>query len=295
MTTFHVEYPPLTLVLAQAVPGRDGEVAQDMANHYAGGDERQPDIRNYIYFAFSEYDVLAIVPLDEEGHLDRLTTFGHEHVRDLQQVMCFPWVVGGVRPGDFQPGPALTLTFFKLDEGLLVKEGIEAEYDAVRWLQQRIRSLREQKEYRSIALDGLVLGTLGWPELVLILTGNDLSLLLHIIRDLGVAPIKRPRKPDLEFAFSHTLPCVRWDGNPERFSAEPVNGQVCCQVMVSARPNHLGHVVQQVENLRSGPAQLPGTHASESAVPPLDAAVVLGRRALPCPRRPRGRVAAALE
>lgn len=281
MTALHVGHPPFTLVLTQVVPGYDSEVADAMTTHFAGRGQSQHDIRKYIYFAFSEYDVLAIVPLSEEGSLDRLTTFGHNYVRDLQQVLCFPWTVGVARPGDFQPGSALTLTFFKLDEELLGQEGIDAEYDAVHWLQDQIRDARRQQEYRAAALDGLVLGTLGWPELLLMLTGNDLSMLLGVVRDLAIAPVKRRGKSPLRFTFSHTLPCIRWDGSTERFSTESVGGQVYCQVMVSAPPGHLGHVIRKVRSL-SPDADLPADAEEEHKPSVLlwDSWVTFGRRDL---------------
>jgi len=278
MTTCRVGSPPYTLVLAQVVPGYDGDVAQALAAQFSKGDEARSEIRDHIYFAFSEYDVLAILPLGDTGSLGRLTTFGHEYVRDLQQVLCFPWWTGA-REHPFEPGPALTVTFLKLDESLVAAEGIEADYDAVHWLRRRIGEIRKRQEYKDCGLKACVLGTLGWPELLLMLTGNDLGLLLNIVRDLPVGPIERPNRPPLRFAFSHTLPCVRWKGGAN-FSAEHVSGDLYCEVMVNVSPDLMDPAMGHIRALLEEARRSADDDAAQANPPAWDARVVFGRRDL---------------
>jgi hypothetical protein len=280
---FRVGFPPCTLVLAQVVPGRESEVSSAMVRHFACDDKR--NIERCVYFAFSEYDILAIVPLSEESQLDRLTTFGHQHVRDLQQILCFPWVKRLREQVDFNLGPALTVTFCKLDENNLTDEkrgGLHAEYDAIRCLRKRLQDIQRTKSARAASLSWRVLGTLGWPELLLMLSGNNLSVLLEIVQDLTMVPIEPEGEASLSFTFSHTIPCIRRRKNDsERLEAESVGGRVACQVTVDAWPENYDEIRDRVNSLFTNANGSPEhTEPPHPQVPRWHIAAAFGRKDL---------------
>jgi hypothetical protein len=69
----------------------------------------------------------------------------------------------------------------------------------------------------------LLLSTLGWPDVILIQSGNNLDMLLNAVADIASAGYRHGK-----LQISHTLPCVkRKDTNGEKgLFVEYVDGQL---------------------------------------------------------------------
>lgn|GEM_PF-4935113 len=197
-----VESELFQVLLYQIVPGEEATLAKTVVNGVFG-DQAQ------VFVALSEFDLVAIIPNP------RLPlTFDHHcsvarQVRDVQETLAFRWTQAAEFNSFFNyKGPAVALTFVKLNAAVINQRGLYVERDLLDYLKTQLPRLAK----RGVAV--YPLGTLGWSEVLLIWHADSYKVITEEILHLRTAPLSdlpltlnRPLITD-----THTIPCAYLSG-----------------------------------------------------------------------------------
>lgn len=208
------------IIFVQCQPGFEEDICDNLSDYLQRNNFQNNDY--YLYYSFSEFDIIAIVRLSNESQLESLMTFSHSKIRDFQQVICYSFEQNDHA---LDPGPALTLTLFKFNEIEIGRQNFRIEKAANDLIKPIIKKVRGQS---------LLLGSLGWPEFIFIQSGKDLEVLLDSITEIAI---------DSDLKISHTLPCMQRKPSPEleverkKLSFEQVEGDLeNWRIAVSCHP-----------------------------------------------------------
>ena len=195
------------IVFIQSVPGFEEDICEALSQSF--GSEA-----THFYFSFSEFDIVMVRRLDNDGELELPTSFSHPRIRDFQQVICY---AHHETDYEFIADSALTITLLKFDEYHATLKGIgieKASFDLV-------KPIAEQA--KGTGIRSILLGTLGWPEAIYIQTGQNLQHLL-----MSIAKIAANGNEIDHLQISHTIPCVKKDLSQatRKLNAEPVFGEI---------------------------------------------------------------------
>lgn len=222
----------LNLWMVQVRPGKEKEdnLLFDQSNNYPS------------FFSLSEYDIICLAPNNQP-----LKGSYANGILDHQQVLCFPWVLKNYPKSDFnQPTidhyQATTISFIKLKERLAGNQGVKDEVEFVKQLSDKLKnsSIPHHK----------IFGTMGLPELVLMLNGNNLQYLLEKLRDL----LHDSHKMSPGITFFHTFPCIKSElaqmcFNNQLNAKHPSLGEVYWRITVTCNPSHLTQCVDKLHKL----------------------------------------------
>ena len=229
------------IMFIQCVPGSEEDICAHLSAKL-----NYTNSKYYLYYSFSEFDIIAVVQLDHEHELDSFTALHHPKIRDFQQVICY-LMKETDRPIELDS--ALSITLFKFDEERIFQKINQKVMD----IEGNVFNLIEPIYAKSkrTGMKSWLLGSLGWPEAILIQSGNNLPVLLNNIPEIA------DRGQFEELQISHTFPCVRRkpSENSKNFVLEHVEGRLDnWRIAVSCRPhtafrlqNHL-HTQFQIES-----------------------------------------------
>lgn len=196
------------LILCQTRPGTENAVLNDMR-------ERIEPESLWTYAALSEYDILAITPLEADGPPFReYYDCRKDYIRDLQETLCFSWTGHEADTDALSAHPTIAVTFMKIAEDIVRSSGLGAEWSVADWIEGAIdNAVQSAVGRRGDDIRTIILGTLGWPELVVIWLGPKLSTVLKAIVELRKeSPSRVPglrSDSDQLFCYTYTVPCVR--------------------------------------------------------------------------------------
>jgi hypothetical protein len=235
------------LWMMQVKPGREKSICTEFFSPQAKEDRENPSASDHqnsyegqLYYSLSEYDIIGLTKSDRDiGGMEA------QGVLDYQQILCFPWASSSHDDKDFcrladnDGHAAMTVSFIKLEEPFVNKVGIEGEIDFVERLEGKLKG---KVPYYSI------FGTMGLPELILVLKGENLQTLLEMLRDLLVQ--SNELQPYL--TFLHTIPCIKHDLAQKYFDNEIAKnssallGELYWRITASCTPQQLANLMDEL-------------------------------------------------
>jgi hypothetical protein len=232
------------IILLRVLPGRELEVGRSIERRCRRLGIKERHFR--VFRLFGSYDLVFIQdPASLSiGDFTRLGAF--PHVIGALEHVCYKWVGSDIRPAekDERPSPPLLgLCFLKINPRIVQRSGIAPEVAFARHLSERMPSAR-------------VLGSLGWFELVVMLSEQSLGRILKTISDELPNIIYSYQEQDHEVFADKTLSMVghslnlsdtqasRAEPAPLLFDGPLKKKQLTVQFAFSCRPGAMAGLIE---------------------------------------------------
>jgi hypothetical protein len=244
----------LSILMIQSLPGHERVDCDRIERLFQSISEKSDS-----YFSFSEFDIVKIIQYSDSFH----ELLNNNQILDNQQIICYQWDLEPkiIRKPRFSfyhwklnpieyfqqirlkkspfKSNAITISLIKLTDLISHDNGVNDEIKIIKKIQKLLLQLN---------VKFLLLGSMGLPEIVLILGGENLEKLLQILQELLI----NSEQNKLGLTYIHTFPCINsnialkyFDANYQENITESL-GDIFWKISITCHPNDL---VQQTNKL----------------------------------------------